>query len=415
MYQERNTALKEKALHQVPFTKATAPAARRSQTPAVNTKQTQASKQEPCLDIKQEAFDFNATISTSAQSAAEPTTKPAPACRTRVDGIITENFTRQAVVLAREKIGANARRWRCQFGSGMPGNLVCTREDDNMETIRRHYGREHGRHRYYKKPTVQIRCSTCDYSVDNQRPPSQCPACKTAHSIWLREMTAVIEVPVPVPVGSPRKTLSPALAVPQPASSSITAPTIHIRPPSSAAQLQPQYPSVNYLAGTAVPFAYPSTPLSPHEPLTPGTPFTTAFSSFSPLIPFSPEINSGASFDAETMSLFPFSHSLDSAQQSGLSSAYTAGMSFVTDACTDGVNRNSHNNHNSLNNMALRVTTQSFSGLYNTALDAALAAEAPYLQAPSDGLYLQQSYVDLTGPAVADDGLQMMGMMTDFF
>ncbi|EPE05531.1 alkane 1-monooxygenase [Ophiostoma piceae UAMH 11346] len=436
VFQERNTALKEQALHQVPFTKAATPAARRSQTPAsaaasamprarartpvVNTKQAQALKQEPCLDVKQEDFDFNATMSVMEQPAQEPARTLA--CHARANRSSMTKCEHQLVVLAREKIGANARRWRCQFGSGTPGGLVCTREDDNMETIRRHYGREHGRHQYHKKPTVQIKCSACDFSVDNnQRPPPQCPACKTAHSIWLREMTAIIEVPVSVvdPAGEAvapaRARAAPTLpSTPQPASSSscgtITAPTINVRPPSGA-QFQPDYPPVNYLAGAAVPFAYPSTPLSPREPLTPGTPFTSTFSSFSPLIPFSPEIHSGTSFDTEVMSLFPYSHSMDSPQQSGLENSYTAGMPFATDACTDSV---SHNNHNSL---ALRATTHDYSGLYNTTLDPAMVAtEAPYLQAPSEGQYLQQPYINLTGPAMADDGMQMMGLMnTDFF
>ncbi|CAK7240319.1 MAG: hypothetical protein STHCBS139747_001757 [Sporothrix thermara] len=67
-----------------------------------------------------------------------------------------------------------------------------------MQTIRRHYGREHGSHRFHKKPTLRLRCSHCDQDYDRPRPPVKCPSCKIDRGIWLHEIYAIIEVPVPL-------------------------------------------------------------------------------------------------------------------------------------------------------------------------------------------------------------------------
>ncbi|CAK7223128.1 hypothetical protein SBRCBS47491_005096 [Sporothrix bragantina] len=121
-------------------------------------------------------------------------------------------FELRTIIIAREKINTHTRRWQCRFGlTNNPADPVCKREDDNMETIRRHYGREHGTHRFYKRPTLRIRCSNCDHVHERQRPPIKCPGCKVDRGIWLREIFAIVEVPVPL--DTPDQTVDTRLGV----------------------------------------------------------------------------------------------------------------------------------------------------------------------------------------------------------
>ncbi len=158
-----------------------------------------------------DSFDFNAPVAPDGNvtavvrsnadgpAAGTAATVAAPATALHKAPTLIK-FEIRPVIIAKEKIGANARRWRCQFGSSPSNNggPVCTREDDNLETIRRHYGREHGRHRYHKKPVIHTLCSRCRYDIGKRHPPAACPSCHVARCIWLREMFALIEVPVPL-------------------------------------------------------------------------------------------------------------------------------------------------------------------------------------------------------------------------
>ncbi|CAK7204252.1 hypothetical protein SEUCBS139899_007007 [Sporothrix eucalyptigena] len=157
------------------------------------------------------SFDFNAgmgaatgtvahiaaaQMSPSPVHARQSTPMPTPTS-THTPTLV--KFELRTVIMAREKISTHSRRWQCRFGlTDNPADPVCKREDDNMETIRRHYGREHGSHRFHKRPALRIRCSHCDLEYDKQRPPMKCPGCKVDRGIWLREIFAVIEVPVPL-------------------------------------------------------------------------------------------------------------------------------------------------------------------------------------------------------------------------
>ncbi|ERS98206.1 hypothetical protein HMPREF1624_04989 [Sporothrix schenckii ATCC 58251] len=139
-------------------------------------------------------------LSPSSAEHRQSTTVPASAGATALTHTPTlVKFELRTIIMAKEKIGTQSRRWQCQYGlSDNPEDPICKREDDNMDTIRRHYGREHGSHRFHKKPILRIRCSHCDITYDKQRPPSKCPGCKVDHGIWLREIFAIIEVPVPL-------------------------------------------------------------------------------------------------------------------------------------------------------------------------------------------------------------------------
>ncbi|KJR89691.1 uncharacterized protein SPSK_05982 [Sporothrix schenckii 1099-18] len=172
---------------------------------------------ETVQDVEASDFDFNTALTTStigptsqnnAMTLLSPssaghrqsTTVPASAGATALTHTPTlVKFELRTIIMAKEKIGTQSRRWQCQYGlSDNPEDPICKREDDNMDTIRRHYGREHGSHRFHKKPILRIRCSHCDITYDKQRPPSKCPGCKVDHGIWLREIFAIIEVPVPL-------------------------------------------------------------------------------------------------------------------------------------------------------------------------------------------------------------------------
>ncbi|KIH87381.1 hypothetical protein SPBR_04716 [Sporothrix brasiliensis 5110] len=168
-------------------------------------------------NVEASGFDFNTALTTStigptsqnnAMTLLSPssaghrqsTALPASAGATALTHTPTlVKFELRTIIMAKEKIGTQSRRWQCQYGlSDNPEDPICKREDDNMDTIRRHYGREHGSHRFHKKPILRIRCSHCDITYDKQRPPSKCPGCKVDHGIWLREIFAIIEVPVPL-------------------------------------------------------------------------------------------------------------------------------------------------------------------------------------------------------------------------
>ncbi|OAA63509.1 alkane 1-monooxygenase [Niveomyces insectorum RCEF 264] len=240
------------------------------------------------------------------------------------------------------------------FGTGgAPGAPVCTREDDNMDTVRRHYGREHGRHRYHTKPTLRARCCRCGFAVE-KRVPSRCPQCSLTRGIWLRELYARIEVPV-VPAVRPSSgsgsgsssssqegangandidpiadhqdqaatplanSTKPAagfatVPTPRPASASSDTPTPWLVYSNSNANSNnnnntstpsPYLQSVDMFGGMVFPvasngpFSFPTTPVMVGTPLTPLTPIT-------PMSSASVTYASGVGVESDPMALFPY-------------------------------------------------------------------------------------------------------------
>ncbi|KAL1894377.1 hypothetical protein Sste5346_005877 [Sporothrix stenoceras] len=179
-YQERDRVLRHAALREFPI---------------------EGGESEEVEGVKTEPTATESVVGTPSTTLTGPPTTPithqSPALGNSMPTVV--KFELRTIIMAKEKIGAQSRRWQCQYGlSDDPSSPVCKREDDNMDTIRRHYGREHGSHRYHKKPALRIRCSHCGLEYDKQRPPIKCPGCKVDRGIWLREIFAVIEVPVPL-------------------------------------------------------------------------------------------------------------------------------------------------------------------------------------------------------------------------
>ncbi|CAK7235169.1 hypothetical protein SCUCBS95973_009178 [Sporothrix curviconia] len=222
-YQERDQALRYAALRAFPVERdesmgesaagavspATDPGVRTplsnaSTTPAMTSPGDQAALVSQSRQFPR--FDFNSTVarvttpsSSSAHAQQEHPTPSTTSASAPGPAPTLVKFELHTIIIAKEKIGTQSRRWQCRFGlTDNPADPVCKREDENMETIRRHYGREHGTHRYHRRPTLRIRCSHCDHAYDNQRPPTKCPRCKVDRGLWLREIYAIVEVPVPL-------------------------------------------------------------------------------------------------------------------------------------------------------------------------------------------------------------------------
>lgn len=222
----------------------------------------------------------------------------------------------RTVLIAQEKIRNNVRRWRCQFGSsGMPGGHMCMREDDHLNTIRRHYGREHGKHRYYMKPKMRLRCGHCGLTVES-RVPDRCPSCNGAGDAWVQEVYALIEVPVPLSTGGLEDGAAKAGDVQTadgalPSANSVAVATASRQPFIAAtaapwaacsalgAPLKQSAAPVETPAALAIPGGMSSTPSALGVPSTPLTPLT-------PLTPMSPVSASGDVFLADTTALFPY-------------------------------------------------------------------------------------------------------------